>query len=135
MLQRGRARAGAECCDGPLEARSRIDELQRGRARAGAECCACSNLHSDHHGLASTGPRPRGRGMCMVAARDNVAQYASTGPRPRGRGMQPPSQSIRRQHRWLQRGRARAGAEWQLALTTVRRRLGLQRGRARAGAE
>ena len=36
--------------------------LQRGRARAGAEC-GQSAEHTDRHGAASTGPRPRGRGM------------------------------------------------------------------------
>ena len=100
-LQRGRARAGAECnCpraakhrtprfNGAAPARARNADwtntylasratLQRGRARAGAECqCAAVTP-------ASTGPRPRGRG-CL--ARDVWPPEASTGPRPRGRGM------------------------------------------------
>ena len=39
------------------------------------------------HTLASTGPRPRGRGMSEAAPRERRPSEASTGPRPRGRGM------------------------------------------------
>ena len=60
MLQRGRARAGAEikrgaiflCPDWPL---------QRGRARAGAEIYGIVGAEGQQEN-ASTGPRPRGRG-------------------------------------------------------------------------
>ena len=60
--------------------------LQRGRARAGAECSTTTGTYNTAIG-ASTGPRPRGRGM--VAGRDWLQSHepASTGPRPRGRGM------------------------------------------------
>jgi len=60
--------------------------LQRGRARAGAEW-------PDHYkgGMplyaASTGPRPRGRGMLFTGPGKAPGDRASTGPRPRGRGM------------------------------------------------
>ena len=37
MLQRGRARAGAECSTQVMQ-RAAANVLQRGRARAGAEC-------------------------------------------------------------------------------------------------
>ncbi len=60
-LQRGRARAGAECDDAKRD-RECATELQRGRARAGAECGKrCAALAKTR--VASTGPRPRGRGM------------------------------------------------------------------------
>ena len=61
---------------------------------------------------ASTGPRPRGRGMELTGTRSRQS-YASTGPRPRGRGMRagfPRPAPVS-----LQRGRARAGAEWTCA--------------------
>ena len=112
-------------------------------------CLACPHI-------ASTGPRPRGRGWALKTGLNRLADAASTGPRPRGRG-------------WmcsitaatlivLQRGRARAGADGnaeQVARTAssrfngaapARARMGLtsnltecatwlQRGRARAGAD
>ena len=134
-LQRGRARAGAECrdCTGSVQP---PPTLQRGRARAGAECHANTIAHApanaastgprprgrgmDRHGLAihpcfrdaSTGPRPRGRGMSLQRqAIVACAWRASTGPRPRGRGM-PASPGARpARPAELQRGRARAGAE------------------------
>ncbi len=71
---------------------------------------------------ASTGPRPRGRGMRMAGRGQRSGQAASTGPRPRGRGMlaRGPAGALRYA---LQRGRARAGAEWQLAAGLARRRM------------
>ena len=61
--------------------------LQRGRARAGAECRQQCPDHTPRPG-ASTGPRPRGRGMAPVVVPAPIAALgASTGPRPRGRGM------------------------------------------------
>ena len=85
LLQRGRARAGAECSP-KRNPRQTPRRLQRGRARAGAECGANSPLAS-HPGGASTGPRPRGRGMGVTCEH----RYTFLAP--------------------LQRGRARAGAE------------------------
>ena len=111
MLQRGRARAGAELSQSERLTR-RLALLQRGRARAGAEFDLTVKTLGSRLRLASTGPRPRGRGIiafAMMAARANA----------------------------LQRGRARAGAEFtgcgrsrSTPLTAQ-----LQRGRARAGAE
>ena len=37
--------------------------------------------------VASTGPRPRGRGIVRRCGRQELVQSASTGPRPRGRGI------------------------------------------------
>ena len=62
MLQRGRARAGAECTTILARALNLPPSLQRGRARAGAECANSSNKRLSRPS-ASTGPRPRGRGM------------------------------------------------------------------------
>jgi len=133
-------------------------ELQRGRARAGAEF-GSGNSTVMPMTPASTGPRPRGRGISMQLLGRPVLVNASTGPRPRGRGIRlvPPHRGrgrssfngaapararnfdgFARRHAWaqkLQRGRARAGAEFDArrggdALAAL-----LQRGRARAGAE
>jgi len=108
MLQRGRARAGAEISSWWLHSKAtRIAstgprprgrgnlttelcravklKLQRGRARAGAEIgfavCRAGLLLR-----ASTGPRPRGRGNWNISDRGETTRLASTGPRPRGRG-------------------------------------------------
>ncbi len=62
---------------------------------------------------ASTGPRPRGRGIRLGAARGHSGAHASTGPRPRGRGIPIPL-TVSRTCKALQRGRARAGAEFRL---------------------
>ena len=108
---------------------------------------------------ASTGPRPRGRGMCKPAASSalpprsfngaapararngrldgcelGLQRAASTGPRPRGRGMVPKPPQLNLDIK-LQRGRARAGAEWIAPWTSPSSIQMLQRGRARAGAE
>ena len=134
QLQRGRARAGAECLH-IWDERMLDDLLQRGRARAGAEC--------QHNNSTSAAPH-----------------IASTGPRPRGRGMQLEPREACDGFDELQRGRARAGAEclecsYRRGCQTVcfngaaparARNVGnshlsclgrfpLQRGRARAGAE
>ena len=45
----------------------RLATLQRGRARAGAECSRVK-LNHRHERWASTGPRPRGRGMLALTA-------------------------------------------------------------------
>ena len=84
-------------------------ELQRGRARAGAECKQ-GHTTQQHMIMASTGPRPRGRGMPFGKCGVGFRCVASTGPRPRGRGM--PVLTVNQFIRvMLQRGRARAGAE------------------------
>ena len=87
-----------------------VAKLQRGRARAGAEC-----WHT------WTRPRPANR--------------ASTGPRPRGRGMWDPQCVLAAKYILLQRGRARAGAECTTGPVLKSGLNELQRGRARAGAE
>ncbi len=84
--------------------------LQRGRARAGAECWS-GRMDLDLVVIASTGPRPRGRGMRDVAGSIGGVVYASTGPRPRGRGMGAAVVNSSAAAAPLQRGRARAGAE------------------------
>ena len=62
--------------------------LQRGRARAGAECWLNGVPYVTCQTDASTGPRPRGRGMFHeIPPSIRRAVIASTGPRPRGRGM------------------------------------------------
>ena len=135
--------------------------LQRGRARAGAEWLPAVRASPARGSMASTGPRPRGRGMCRLHDRQcSSSQRASTGPRPRGRGMRVATSGVELDDCELQRGRARAGAEC-AAVTRLRRDDGgfngaapararnvaslrramsrranlLQRGRARAGAE
>ena len=108
---------------------------------------------------ASTGPRPRGRGMSIGRIYGKGAGEASTGPRPRGRGMKLGHRvTCRLLERFngaapararnadfplfralsnckLQRGRARAGAEWEAIGRYLGKYISLQRGRARAGAE
>src|ERR1700689_3393729 len=64
VLQRGRARAGAECQPVHFVTLS-MSWLQRGRARAGAECRIVLELVAILL-LASTGPRPRGRGVGLI---------------------------------------------------------------------
>src|SRR6266581_4503844 len=87
------------------------DVLQRGRARAGAELTPDS-ARGVGHSPASTGPRPRGRGIHAVKAPRLAAfAVASTGPRPRGRGIMTGANCITNSLAGLQRGRARAGAE------------------------
>ena len=85
VLQRGRARAGAECAElVPIVIVG--EELQRGRARAGAECALPLSVSGRRGG--------RFNGAAPARAR-NV-----------GRGT-----TARRMITELQRGRARAGAE------------------------
>ena len=138
-LQRGRARAGAEfahqsrgrsgasgqCFNGAAPARARNwrdlasvgeharCELQRGRARAGAELRIMRYARDGAIAMldASTGPRPRGRGIAVVSAMRCCHCAASTGPRPRGRGISDTARIVPASSA-LQRGRARAGAEF-----------------------
>src|SRR5205807_6630215 len=84
LLQLGRARAGAESSE-DCSVSTKGQGLQRGRARAGAE----SNVTPGNE--------------CQLPC-------ASTGPRPRGRGILE-QQDIPPLGEALQRGRARAGAE------------------------
>ena len=69
-----------------VSAVSEVIALQRGRARAGAECAA-TLAAARVIARASTGPRPRGRGMLFWIVLQAKPDVASTGPRPRGRGM------------------------------------------------
>ncbi len=110
VLQRGRARVGAELAMG-LHGMDVAKKLQRGRARVGAEL-KVQNLLALCRGAASTGPRPRGRGIKRAdwRASEGILRFngaapawarnyleikflgtldksASTGPRPRGRGI------------------------------------------------
>ena len=153
-LQRGRARAGAECApvaaglatggfNGAAPARARNgDEQYKQKLRRCFNGAAPARARNECYGnpihvlKASTGPRPRGRGMVRrgrltssrrrgfngaapARARNATAsrhraqarQSASTGPRPRGRGMYAVTGNVRRHFAMLQRGRARAGAE------------------------
>jgi len=128
LLQRGRARAGAECIvpvvvknrevsastgprprgrgmlsgrckgfgtsfgfNGAAPARARngelvcstepVAKLQRGRARAGAECPR-AGIRRRRVGRASTGPRPRGRGMRPRAIHPSIACRGFNGAAP-----------------------------------------------------
>ena len=63
---------------------------------------------------ASTGPRPWGRGRMEATVFPVSAGPASTGPRPWGRGRARNHGRLASQHRRLQRGRARGGAEGRL---------------------
>ncbi len=85
LLQRGRARVGAEFNPQPSTAQEAA-WLQRGRARVGAEF------------------KP---GILIPAG----TIVASTGPRPRGRGIPSHKSPARSKYSSLQRGRARVGAE------------------------
>jgi len=64
----GAAPARARNVTAPATVRAWADLLQRGRARAGAECQRESRLLC-LGGEASTGPRPRGRGMMVGICR------------------------------------------------------------------
>ena len=114
--------------------------LQRGRARAGAELNEDMGWNDSDVNRASTGPRPRGRGIRHYSRCCRQQGIASTGPRPRGRGIYgqfsvtngalvgfngaAPARARNFKHRdqlcsilaLLQRGRARAGAELALLL-------------------
>ena len=70
--KRRRSPRPARCFNGAAPARARNE----GHGLAGVEV-----------GHASTGPRPRGRGMAGTGSRPRLSLTASTGPRPRGRGM------------------------------------------------
>ena len=135
-LQRGRARAGAECGATPWRT-SRANTASTGprprgrgmtqqarvgfltpirfngaapaRARNGKRVTTGRQLSH-----ASTGPRPRGRGMGNNSGFRVGLALASTGPRPRGRGMSRKQAARSSIPARLQRGRARAGAEWRL---------------------
>ena len=157
-LQRGRARAGAEwptavemppgersASTGPrprgrgmdCHRESRLQPMlcfngaAPARARNGSHCRPKTNPGRGFNGAAPARARNGGAaGVCRAGVGG-----ASTGPRPRGRGMNNGTYT----HTCtagLQRGRARAGAEWpkKSGKLSARVRL-LQRGRARAGAE
>ena len=84
--------------------------LQRGRARAGAESITKADGQSfGTH--ASTGPRPRGRGERVETAGNPGRRIRFNGAAPararRGFWFRNPGSA----KLWLQRGRARAGAE------------------------
>ena len=133
--------------------------LQRGRARAGAEIGAVLDPERETT-QASTGPRPRGRGNSAWPARSENHPASFNGAAPaRARkcsriqftchrfdsfnGAAPAR--ARKYHDWtadgeggleeLQRGRARAGAEISCSRQFSSGAYSLQRGRARAGAE
>jgi len=111
LLQRGRARAGAECKLHRVELELRSLRLQRGRARAGAECGFMGFILLAI-ALASTGPRPRGRGMrSRWSSFPNAATCFNGAAPARARNGNEERRSRMRKLS-LQRGRARAGAEW-----------------------
>ena len=126
-----RARNGNHCPCAPLVGRASTGPRPRGRGMVGI--FDGTQIRRE----ASTGPRPRGRGMWLRAdmhrsnarsfngaaparARNGVMQLfasssggrASTGPRPGGRGMYNLAKLSTQGTGLLQRGRARAGAEW-----------------------
>ena len=84
--------------------------------------------------MASTGPRPRGRGMIYDDDKDFKGEPASTGPRPRGRGMD--NVLICSEiHTDASTGPRPRGRGMTMAFVRCLMELQLQRGRARAGAE
>ena len=107
--------------------------LQRGRARAGAEWIACSRSAHRSLDVASTGPRPRGRGMLADAREDLRASRRFNGAAPaRARNGFALCMSCRTCcFNGAAPARARNGQQSISALTAP----SLQRGRARAGAE
>ena len=158
MLQRGRARAGAEirrtenknasdhrASTGPRP-RGRGNQLltplvaglmatlQRGRARAGAEISYLQENGQSNSAL-QRGRARAGAEMCAWARRARGGNEASTGPRPRGRGndVEPIlATSALAGFNGAAPARAR---KCQRANVLRRHADGLQRGRARAGAE
>ncbi len=136
MLQRGRARAGAECdpieiktpgarpgFNGAAPARARNAEVRqpapkrRSRSFNGAAPARARNVEilrrSDFIPKWLQRGRARAGAECrMVELAFLFAIFASTGPRPRGRGMPMPMPMPIPPRHMLQRGRARAGAEW-----------------------
>jgi len=85
MLQRGRARAGAECqCDG---GRSAKDICFNGAAPARARNGSRSGQGSRRNGCFNGAAPARARNVQRRNRWPQVAMMASTGPRPRGRGM------------------------------------------------
>jgi len=88
-----------------------LTRLQRGRARAGADGPASptprSSLPPRFNGAAPARAR-MGNGFISCGA---CVHLASTGPRPRGRGWEPVCRQRHRRVVVLQRGRARAGAD------------------------
>ena len=157
LLQRGRARAGAEIPALKLQCEKVVSGFN-GAAPARARKCCCgentfNRIERGFNGTApararksrirlcmhrcrraSTGPRPRGRGNMPLHNVPRPELRASTGPRPRGRGNDEAArQSFNKAP--LQRGRARAGAEIAFRAGEQAVHFMLQRGRARAGAE
>ena len=107
--------------------------LQRGRARGGAEGRLPQFL-LDCVGDGFNGAAPVGARKEPSSHSSTSSGGASTGPRPWGRGRPPPSNTFR----WctpLQRGRARGGAEGPGPTESPWHPQWLQRGRARGGAE
>ena len=86
LLQRGRARAGAECRAGACYLESGADRFNGAapaRARNGAD-----SVHAFHDGVRFNGAAPaRARNADTTLTTFFVPDSASTGPRPRGRGM------------------------------------------------
>src|SRR5439155_15106239 len=111
-----------------------LPSLQRGRARAGAESRGCAVV-SGCFIRASTGPRPRGRGIHCLILRERQTLVCFNGAAP-ARARNPNAfESDEAKIEELQRGRARAGAESTRQSPTADTVKLLQRGRARAGAE
>jgi len=85
-------------------------QLQRGRARAGAECTV-RIIIGDGNLPASTGPRPRGRGMFPLFQFDSAGPQGFNGAAPARARNEHKTCPATRFCTMLQRGRARAGAE------------------------
>ena len=134
MLQRGRARAGAECVMGMATEQANYTSFNGAapaRARNVDELAVLRQPPRRFNGAAPARAR-----NAEILRRDSGAwSLASTGPRPRGRGMVMPADHSQTRAMSLQRGRARAGAEWSRPILANDAVKLLQRGRARAGAE
>ncbi len=107
-----------------------------GAAPARARNVAASYRRIATSAMASTGPRPRGRGM-PIGTGIPARPAASTGPRPRGRGMRCTCTGVAVLGIVCFNGAApaRARNDAHVIWPSDAALLGLQRGRARVGAE
>ena len=110
MLQRGRARAGAECGlqQWSHSRGARFNGAAPARARNGRRWWEPGGGRHCFNGAAPARAR---NGLGRKLQGIDSLRAASTGPRPRGRGMQASPARGEERGELLQRGRARAGAE------------------------
>ena len=122
QLQRGRARAGAEI-ESYIYKEGTDVPLQRGRARAGAEMANGARDGLDERFCFNGAAPARARKYWLATSITLARIVASTGPRPRGRGNTFPFSARWLNYLELQRGRARAGAEITVAAAVCEMKL------------